>query len=113
MQRLWVVVLLVGLAGGIGWAQWQPGIIHCHTKYSADGINTVEEIWRDGRTQGLKFVAITDHFDSLTPESLVQLMDECQELSSQGDPVLLPGVEMTVTSTDHLRHLLLLLCQDE
>ena len=68
------------------------GVIHLHTKCSADGRLEPREIARLCRDRGLAFAALSDHVEDMDADSTKALAHACEE-SSGDDFVLIPGIE--------------------
>ena len=64
--------------------RWLKGDLHAHT-LASDGVLTVEELAQRARRHGLDFLAITDHNQEVSAESLPQLTGL----------TLIPGIEWT------------------
>jgi hypothetical protein len=82
------------------------GIIHVHSTYSRDGRDTPEDIRAFACARGIRFVALTDHAEDLTPQIFERFVAHCQAVSD--DQVrLLPGLEFRFAGFNGL-HLLAL-----
>lgn len=77
------------------------GIIHTHTTFSHDGALTVDRFADHLEGQGLAFVAITEHENSVDAESYRRLQAECRKLSRPGF-VLIPGIEFATPRRTHI-----------
>jgi predicted metal-dependent phosphoesterase TrpH len=75
--------------------------LHCHSRFSADGIAEPEEMAEEARRKGLHGFAITDHNTCACVDYFLQL----GLMREDGEPVdgllILPGQEIT-TSAGHL-----------
>jgi DNA polymerase (family 10) len=78
------------------------GDLHTHTKAS-DGRNTIEEMARAARAQGLQYIAITDHSRRLTvthgldPRQVARQSDEIDRINaSHSEITILKGIEVDV-----------------
>ncbi len=75
--------------------------LHCHSRYSADGVAEPEDMVREARAKGLNGFAITDHNTS----ACVEYFREHGFLNPEGLPVngllIIPGQEIT-TAEGHL-----------
>ena len=77
------------------------GAIHLHTTYSHDGVLTLEELARFLRDRGYDFMAVTEHSQDMTAESLVELETKSAALSDESF-LIIPGIEFTCTATIHI-----------
>jgi len=78
------------------------GDLHVHTRAS-DGRNTISEMARAARAQGLAYIAITEHSRRLTvargldPQRLEKQMDEIDRLNTEPSPItVLKGIEVDI-----------------
>jgi len=75
--------------------------LHCHSRFSADGVAQPEELVAQARAEGLHGFAITDHNTS----ACVDYFEEHGFLNKEGLPVdgllIIPGQEIT-TAEGHL-----------
>lgn len=68
------------------------GVIHVHSEYSHDGLDSLERLREFALERGISFVALSDHAEDLEAESFATLVKRCDELSD--DLVtLIPGLE--------------------
>lgn len=77
------------------------GLLHVHSTYSYDGRHSIAEIAEFARRQHHDFIVMSEHSDTLIPESVAAFADECNQAS---DPSLLmmPGIEFTCENNLHL-----------
>jgi predicted metal-dependent phosphoesterase TrpH len=75
--------------------------LHCHSRFSADGVAEPEALVEEARAKGLNGFAITDHNTS----ACVEYFEQHGFLNQQGTPVngllIIPGQEIT-TAEGHL-----------
>jgi predicted metal-dependent phosphoesterase TrpH len=75
--------------------------LHCHSRFSADGVSEPEAMIADARARGLHGFAITDHNTS----ACVEYFERHGFLNKEGTPVdgllIIPGQEIT-TAEGHL-----------
>lgn len=69
------------------------GIIHCHTNLSYDCEVALPDLCTALRQEGFSFVALTEHAQSVTPESYQRFVGECGGQSSELF-VVIPGLEV-------------------
>jgi len=68
------------------------GVVHMHSDYSHDGLDSLERLREFALERGIAFVGLTDHAEDLTPERFEQYVAHCRRLSD--DRVqLIPGLE--------------------
>ncbi|AZR74893.1 hypothetical protein BBF96_09845 [Anoxybacter fermentans] len=84
------------------------GDLHIHTRWS-DGVNTIEEMAKEGQALGYKYMAICDHFRSLKVANglsismLMEQMKAIDELNAQfTDFYLLKGIEVDILKDGQL-----------
>ncbi|MFQ5499451.1 MAG: PHP domain-containing protein [Candidatus Zixiibacteriota bacterium] len=85
-------------AGDAGWR----GALHVHTELSHDGTMSLTEVSRLLRNNGYQFVMTSDHSQDVNDESMAQLVEQSDRLSTQ-DFLIIPGIEFTC---DHWIHIL-------
>jgi hypothetical protein len=68
---------------------------------SYDGQHGLPELAEGARNRGYDFVAMSEHSDTLDQGRLTELAGECERWS-QGDLLLIPGVEYTCEGNLHL-----------
>jgi|WetSurMetagenome_2_1015567.scaffolds.fasta_scaffold26283_5 histidinol phosphatase-like PHP family hydrolase len=68
------------------------GIIHLHSTYSHDGTMSLKEIAALAREKGCRFMAVTEHAESMDADKVSKLVAECTALSD-GELVVIPGLE--------------------
>jgi len=80
------------------------GDLHLHTKWS-DGAHTVRQMVEAAKKKGYKYIAITDHSQSLkfagglTEERLREQIEEIQKLNQElSDFTVLTGIEVDIKS---------------
>jgi hypothetical protein len=69
------------------------GIIHCHSDFSFDGQNSLEELCCAFKAQGFSFVALTEHSSGISKTRYEEYVARCRKLSSD-EFVLIPGLEI-------------------
>ena len=77
------------------------GIVHVHTEFSFDGSLEPAAIAEKCQGRGLSFAAIADHAESMNPERLGRLVQECRSCSSP-DILLIPGLEHRFRNGVHI-----------
>jgi hypothetical protein len=77
------------------------GAIHVHTTFSHDGVLTLEELASFLKARGYDFMAVTEHSQDMTAESLALLEEGAKSLSDDRFLVI-PGIEFTCTATIHI-----------
>lgn len=78
-----------------------PGVIHSHTTYSHDGELDAAALADHLERQGLGFVVITEHENSMNAEKYRSLIEDCRKLSRPGF-VLIPGIEFATPRRTHI-----------
>jgi 3',5'-nucleoside bisphosphate phosphatase len=66
--------------------------LHIHTKTGSDGAMTLEEVFREAKTRGIGFMAVTDH-DAISHQG------KAVELAAAASIRHVTGVELNVTAT--------------
>lgn len=84
------------------------GDLHLHTKWS-DGVNTIKQMAEAAKKRGYKYIAITDHSQSLKfaggliEERLREQVEEIQKLNQElKDFTILSGIEVDIKSDGSL-----------
>lgn len=84
------------------------GDLHMHSHYS-DGAYSIEEMVEAARERNYKYIAITDHSQSLrvahgmTPEKLLEQMEVINDIQSYYDDIkILKGIEVDIDSEGNL-----------
>lgn len=85
-------------------SNWRKGIVHFHSTFSDNICSTLKGIALGCRTNNVEFIFMTDHADCFDKAKYEQYINECRQQS----PLMIPGIEWSLTGTDHLRHLLVL-----
>ncbi|PYV15162.1 MAG: hypothetical protein DMG07_10490, partial [Acidobacteria bacterium] len=65
-------------------------LVHAHTTFSGDGELSPRELAALARRSGFRAVLVTDHFESLNPDSFRALCESCRSI---GDCLMVPGYE--------------------
>lgn len=68
------------------------GIVHVHSVYSHDGVDTLEHLAAVCQDRGIAFVGLTDHAEDFTADIFDEYTRECQAVSGSGVR-LIPGLE--------------------
>ncbi|HEU4564084.1 MAG TPA: PHP domain-containing protein [Gemmatimonadaceae bacterium] len=68
------------------------GIIHVHSAYSHDGLDSLESLRDFALARGIAWVGLTDHAEDLDPARFDEMVSECEALSDQRVR-LIPGLE--------------------
>ncbi len=70
------------------------GIIHVHTKgFSYDAKVSFEEIKEFCKNNGYKFVAVTEHSESMNKKKMKKLVEKCKKMSEK-ELIFIPGLEI-------------------
>src|SRR5438477_5519183 len=73
------------------------GDLHCHSTWSADGKNTIEEMALAARDRGYAYVALTDHSHYLRDDRLARQHEEIDRLNATLEPFrILKGIEVNI-----------------
>jgi DNA polymerase (family X) len=79
------------------------GDLHCHSTWSSDGKNTIEEMAETAKSRGYSFLAITDHSHYLREGRLEAQDVEIDALNERfGRFVLLKGIEVNIRADGSL-----------
>ncbi len=68
------------------------GIVHVHSDYSHDGLDSLERLREFAVERGLSFVGLTDHAEDLEPDEFEHYVFHCRSISDQSVQ-LIPGLE--------------------
>lgn len=71
------------------------GIVHVHSRFSYDGVHSLTEIAAFARRRGYRFVAMSEHSETLDARAMAAHVEECERVSTDGTTVI-PGVEFSV-----------------
>ena len=77
------------------------GSYHTHSRYSHDGVFTLEELKRSFREKGYDFVIMTEHAEDLTTDSYETFYKECETLSDDSF-LFIPGLEVPYEGRVHV-----------
>ena len=69
------------------------GVAHVHSTYSFDGRLKMPELAQFLRDRGVNFVLLSEHVESLTPESIRQFIAEAATVSDESF-LIIPGIEI-------------------
>ena len=73
------------------------GDLHCHSTWSADGKNSIEEMARAARDRGYAYLALTDHSHYLREDRLARQHEEIDRLNAALEPFrILKGIEVNI-----------------
>ena len=73
------------------------GELHCHSSWSADGKNSIEEMALSARERGSRFLALTDHSHYLREGRMEAQWKEIEEVNERVKPLrVLRGVEANI-----------------
>jgi DNA polymerase (family 10) len=79
------------------------GDLHCHSTWSADGKNTIEEMARTAIERGYSFLALTDHSHYLREERLEAQAKEIAALNERLAPFrIVRGIEVNIRANGEL-----------
>ena len=70
----------------------RTGIIHVHSDYSRDGVDSLERLREVSLERGIAFVGLTDHAEDFTQARWADYESHCRRLSDER-LVLVPGLE--------------------
>ena len=73
-------------------AATRVGVIHVHSSYSHDGLDTPERLREFARERGITFVALTDHAEDFGPDRFETYVRHCHSVSDP-EVSLIPGLE--------------------
>src|SRR5688572_8390521 len=65
-------------------------MIHAHTTFSGDGELDPQQLADVARSRGFDAVLVSDHFESLKPETFQQLVEACRQVENC---MMVPGYE--------------------
>jgi hypothetical protein len=68
------------------------GVVHVHTDYSHDGLDSVERLQAWAIDRGISFIGLTDHAEDLSSAQFEELVARCR-VSSDRRVSLIPGLE--------------------
>ena len=68
------------------------GIVHVHSDYSHDGLDSLARLREFAQERGLGFVCLTDHAEDFGPAVFQRYRNECEQHSTDGVR-LIPGLE--------------------
>jgi DNA polymerase (family X) len=73
------------------------GELHCHSRWSSDGNNTIEEMAQTAKGRGYKFLCITDHSHYLREGRLELQWQEVEAVNAKLKPFrVLRGIEVNI-----------------
>jgi DNA polymerase (family X) len=73
------------------------GELHCHSSWSADGKNSIEEMALAARERGYRFLALTDHSHYLREGRMEAQWKEIEDVNERVKPLrVLRGVEVNI-----------------
>jgi len=79
------------------------GEMHCHSTWSADGRNTIEEMVRAAKSRGYRFLCLTDHSHYLRDGRLEAQWEEIAALNAVVKPFrVLRGIEANIRADGSL-----------
>jgi DNA polymerase (family X) len=79
------------------------GELHCHSTWSSDGKNTIEEMAARARSNGYRFLCITDHSHYLRDGRLERQWKEIEELNARSRSFrILRGIEVNIRADGSL-----------
>ncbi len=68
------------------------GVLHVHSDYSRDGLDSLEALRTFALDRGIAFVCLTDHAEDFDRAKFEEYLIRCREVSA-GGPLLFPGLE--------------------
>src|SRR5206468_1902154 len=73
------------------------GDLHCHSTWSADGKNAIEEMALAAHERGYEYLALTDHSHYLREDRLARQHEEIDALNERLAPFrILKGIEANI-----------------
>jgi DNA polymerase (family 10) len=73
------------------------GEMHCHSTWSSDGTNTIEEMATTAKARGYSFLCLTDHSHYLREERLERQWKEIEQVNERVKPFrVLRGIEVNI-----------------
>ncbi|HEX2428269.1 MAG TPA: DNA polymerase/3'-5' exonuclease PolX [Gaiellaceae bacterium] len=79
------------------------GELHCHSTWSSDGKNTIEEMAARARSNGYRFLCVTDHSHYLRDGRLERQWKEIEELNARSKSFrILRGIEVNIRADGSL-----------
>ncbi len=73
------------------------GEMHCHSSWSADGKNTIEEMATEAKRRGYRYLCLTDHSHYLRDGRLERQWKEIEEVNARVKPFqILRGIEVNI-----------------
>jgi DNA polymerase (family 10) len=79
------------------------GEMHCHSTWSSDGTNTIEEMARTAKARGYRFLCVTDHSHYLRDGRLEQQWREIEQVNGRLKPFrVLRGIEVNIRADGSL-----------
>jgi DNA polymerase (family 10) len=73
------------------------GEMHCHSRWSSDGNNTIEEMATTAKARGYKFLCLTDHSHYLREGRLERQWQEIEAVNGRITPFrVLRGIEVNI-----------------
>jgi len=77
------------------------GMLHVHTIFSYDGKIGIEELWKKARKEGLSFIVLADHVETLLErKNIGKFLEKVEGYDSF--PFIIPGFEYTCSPRVHL-----------
>ena len=77
------------------------GLVHVHSRYSYDGVHSLEELAAFGRSRGYGFFGMSEHSDTLSEAQMAGYVAECARVSGP-DLLVIPGIEFSCTNGLHM-----------
>ncbi|MGH3078773.1 MAG: PHP domain-containing protein, partial [Gaiellaceae bacterium] len=79
------------------------GEMHCHSTWSSDGKNSIEEMALESKSRGYKFLCLTDHSHYLRDGRLEAQWDEIEAVNARVKPFrILRGIEVNIRADGSL-----------
>jgi DNA polymerase (family 10) len=79
------------------------GEMHCHSTWSSDGTNTIEEMATTAKARGYRFLVLTDHSHYLREKRLEQQWREIERVNARVKPFhVLRGIEVNIRADGSL-----------
>ncbi|MDY2587082.1 PHP domain-containing protein [Winogradskyella aquimaris] len=76
------------------------GILHVHSDFSYDGINSIEEIANWAKSEKIDFVILTEHDNDFNDEKFDSYLEECRKNSN--NIIIVPGIEYSFGKKRHI-----------
>lgn len=76
-------------------------LVHAHTRFSHDGELSVSDLARLLRGRGVRLCCLAEHTDDMDERKVEEMIEACRR-ESDGDFLMVPGLEFTLPDGQHL-----------